>query len=262
MKSIRRWIAGHPLASKILVTVMITAFCFVLLDPDVYSFGIRFAIVFSLLCSGYLTVNYMPDKLMRQPLEQLEQHCDPYPFLAELELQIAKPREDFQGQMIRLNYAMALVHTGAHEQALQVLEDINPDRFSNPFARFIYCNNLCDVMTRLDRFQEAEIWYNKTSKIYQDLPNNRLKQRLARTMDMNEIEALYREGDYAFALRKLSRIPCPTQRSVMEAALLAARCNLALAEYDKAKEKLQYVIDHGNRLHCVAIAKALLDQIS
>lgn len=264
MKNLFRWIAAHPKASKILLIVPLSVFCFFFLDPQIYSFGIRFLIIFSLLSSALMFVNTMPDKLMRKPLEQLEQECDPYPFLAELEIQVAKPQENFQGQMIQINYAMALVHTGQNEKALEVLESIHIDRFpsASPFAKFIYYNNLCDVMTRLGRFQEANIWYDKTCQIYQDLPDNRMKQRLDRTVEMNLIESLYRDGDYPTALRKLSRIPCPTQRSVMDAALLAAKCNLGLEEFDKAKEKLQYVIDNGNKLHCVSVARELLESIS
>lgn len=264
MKNLYRWIASHPRASKILLIIPITVFCFFALDPSVYSFGIRFLIIFSLLSSALMFVNTMPDKLMRRPLAQLEQNCDPYPFLEELEIQIATPQENFQGQMILINYAMALVHTGQNEKALEILEGIEIDRYpsASPFAKFIYYNNLCDVMTRLGRYPEANIWYERACQIYRNLPNNRFKQRLERTVEMNEIENLYRDEDYAYALRRLAKIPCPTQRSLMDAALLAAKCNLGLGETEKAREKLLYVIDNGNRLHCVTVARELLATLS
>ena len=190
----------------------------------------------------------------------LEQQCDPYPFLAEMERQLPLCREDLQGQMTRINSAMALRQTGQWEQALHILQQINIDRFpaTSPFVKFVYYNNLCDILTMLERFEEAEIWYRKASQIYEDLPANRLKQRMDHTVHMNEIEALYREGDYASALRKLSRLACKTQRAIVEAALLAARCNLKQEEFDKAREKLQYVIDHGNKLFAAEEAKHLL----
>lgn len=263
MKRIYRWIANHSRLSKFIMAFSITLLCYVALDPNTFSFGSRFLITFSLLFSGYLSINTMPERLMREPLDILEQQCDPYPFLEEMERQMPLIQDNFQGQLTTINYAMALAQTGQNEKALEVLESINIDRFptASPFAKFVYCNNLCDVMMRMERFNEADIWYRKARDIYQDLPNNKLKQRFDRTAQMNEIEALYREQEYPTALRKLSRIPCQTQRALMDAALLAARCNLGLAEYDKAREKLQYVIDHGNRLACVDGAKNLLEKL-
>lgn len=263
MKAIQRWIANHPRLCKFLMAFFVTFLCYALLDSNTFSFSSRFLITFSLLFSGFLTINTMPEQLMREPLEILEQQCDPYPFLEEMERQMPLIQENFQGQLTTINYAMALVQTGQNEKALETLESINIDRFpsASPFAKFIYYNNLCDVMIRMERFSEADIWYRKAQAIFQDLPNNKLKQRLDRTAQMNEIEALYRDQDYTAALRKLSRIPCITQRSLMEAALLAARCNLGLEESEKAREKLQYVIDHGNRLACAEEAKRLLEKL-
>lgn len=260
MKSIRRWIANHPRPSKFMMAFFVTLICYIALDPNTFSFGSRFLITFSLLFSGYMTISTMPERLMKEPLDILENQCDPYPFLQELERQMGHIQDNFQGQLTTINYAMALVQTGRNEKALETLENLNIDRFptASPFAKFIYYNNLCDVMTRLERFSEADIWHRKAQAIYQDLPNNKLKQKLDRTVQMNEIEALYREQEYTIALRKLSRIPCQTQRALMDAALLAARCNLGLEEYDKAREKLQYVIDHGNRLACAEQAKRLI----
>lgn len=263
MRAFQRWIANHPRLCKFIMAFVVTLLCYILLDPNTFSFSTRFLITFSLLFSGFLTINTMPDKLLREPLETLEQQCDPYPFLEEMERQMSLVQENFQGQLTSINYAMALVQTGQNEKALETLESINIDRFptASPFAKFVYYNNLCDVMMRMERFAEADIWYRKAQSIFQDLPNNKLKQRMDRTAQMNEIEALYRDQAYTTALRKLSRIPCNTQRSLMEAALLAARCNMGLEEYDKAREKLQYVIDHGNRLACVDEAKRLLEKL-
>lgn len=260
MKSIYRWIAAHPRFSKFIIAFIITVLCFILLNPDVFSFFFRFLVVFISLFYGFLFVNTIPDRLLKEPLEILEHQCDPYPFLEEIERSLPAGKEDPHSQVTRINYAMALSQTGQYEKTLQVLQEINIDRFpaTSPFIKFVYYNNLCDTLTRMERFEEAEIWYRKSRQIYEDLPNNKLKQRMDYTVQMNEIEALYREGDYASALRKLSWLSCKTQRSLMNAALLAARCNQKLEEYDKAREKLQYVIDHGNKLFAVEEAKQLL----
>ena len=263
MKSIYRWAANHPRFAKVIISVVITVFCFWALDPEIFSFFTRFLIVFLLLFNGYLFVNTIPEKLMREPLEILEQQCDPYPFLEEMERQMGLCQDNLQGQVTHINYAMALGQTGQYEKALGILEKINIDRFpvTSPFIKYIYYNNLCDTLTHLDRFVDAEIWHRKAAQIYADLPANKARQNLDYNSQMNEIEALYREGDYPAALRKLGWLTCKTQRSLMNAAFLAANCNLKLEEYDKAREKLQYVIDNGNKLYCVEKAKQLLSEL-
>ena len=261
MKSIYRCILAHPKPAKFILALLVTVFCVYVMDAETFSFGFRFLMAFSLLFSCYTFVNSVSDLLLREPLEKLEQGCDPYPLLAEVEIHMKKLPDSFQGQMIQINYALALVQTGSYEKALEVLEAVDMDKYPNPIAKFIYYNNLCDLMTRLDRYPEADSWYRKSLEILDSMPNNRLKGRLDRTVEMNAIEALYRDQDYVGALRRLARIPCPTPRAVVDAALLAARCNLALEERDKAKEKLQYVIDNGNRLQCVTEARALLETL-
>lgn len=262
MKPIYRWIFCHQKLTKAILAVLVTTFCFLVLDPETFSFGLRFLVIFSLLFSCYNFVGSTSDLLLREPLEILEQNCDPYPLLEEVALHMRKLPEGFHGQMTQINYAMALVQTGDYDKALETLEAIDIEQMPNPYAKFIYYNNLCDLMTRLNRYPEADNWYAKTQEILDGLPNNRMKSRLDRTVEMNAIEARFRDQDYVGALRRLAKIPCPTPRSVAEAALLAARCNIALEEYDKAKEKLHYILDNGNRLHCVTEARELLEKLN
>ena len=49
MKSIYRWAANHPRLTKVIITAIITVFCFWALDPEIFSFFTRFLIVFLLL---------------------------------------------------------------------------------------------------------------------------------------------------------------------------------------------------------------------
>ena len=264
MKSIYRWLTCHPKLAKLLIAIAVTIFALIFLNPKFFSPLIRYVIVFFMLFYGFLFVNTAPEKLIREPVMIWEQQCDPYPFLEELERQLPLCKENLQGQLTHINYAMILGQVGQYEKALAEMQRINIDRFpaTAPVVKYIYYNNLCDTLTKLERFDEAEIWYRKACQIYEDLPSNKLKQKLSYNVQMNEIEEMYREKDFSGALRKLSWLSCETQRSVMDAALLAARCNLALEEQEKAKEKLQYVIDHGNRLYCVDIAKELLNTMT
>ena len=263
MKSIRRWIAVHPKPSKIILVIAITVIGFFALDPNVYSFGIRFFIMFSMLYSAILFVNTTPFKLMRKPTEILEQQCDPYPFLEELEHMVNSLPNNAQGQFFQVHYGIALAFTGQLEKGLEVMQNIPIEQFKgSAHTKLLYYCNLSDMMFRLNRFEEADALYEKTLEIYRQLPDSRGKKAWEHTLELSAIEALYRSGDYALALRKLSRIPCHTKRYVIGGTMLAARCNIALEEFDKAKEKLQYVIDNGNTLYFVNDAKSLLETLS
>ena len=261
MNSVRRWIVTHPKPAKVILVILITAFGFFALDPQVYSFGIRFLIMFSMLYSAVLLVNAMPMKLLRKPIEMLEQQCDPYPFLAEVEHLIAACPNNPQKHFYQIHHALALVFTGQMDQALEVMEHIPMDQ-APPQIKLLYHCNFCDLLFHLGQFEASSLHHEKALEIYAQMPDSRAKKSWEHTMDLNAIEENYRDGDYALALRKLSRIPSPTKRYVIEGALLAARCNLAMEDYDKATEKLQYVIDNGNKLYFVAEAKRLMIQIS
>jgi hypothetical protein len=77
-----------------------------------------------------------------------------------------------------------------------------------------------------------------------------------------ESEILYYEGDYSNALRKVAWIKLPHRKMVVEGAFLAAKCHLALEEPEKAREKLNYVVHNGNKLHIVQEANALLETLN
>ena len=182
MKSIYRCILAHPKPAKFILALLVTVFCIYVMDAETFSFGFRFLMSFSLLLSCYTFVNSVSDLLLREPLEKLEQGCDPYPLLAEVEIQMKKLPDSFQGQMIQINYALALVQTGSYEKALEVLEAVDMDKYPNPIAKFIYYNNLCDLMTRLDRYPEADSWYRKSLEV------------LDACRDFTMIREVFREG--------------------------------------------------------------------
>ena len=205
MKTFYRWIAGHPRISRAIMALVITGFCFVALNPNLIPFLPRFLIIFLLLSSGFTFLNTIPEQLLREPLHILEQQCDPYPLLEELEKQLPLCREDLQGAVTRLNYAMALGHAGQHETALDVLRNVDLDRFPNasPFIRFFYYNSLADLHTRLNNYALADLSSREALAVYDSIPQSKAKAQLDKTVQMNQMRAYFRDGDYAAALRGL-----------------------------------------------------------
>jgi tetratricopeptide (TPR) repeat protein len=264
MRSFYSWIARHGGLCRIFLFFALISFTLYASQFEYVSF---ISIYFIDLLIWFLVGRFLavaPANLTRAPLEQLNQHCDPYPFLEEMERQLTWNLTGWQHQIIQIDYAVALRETGQYHKAAELLESINIDKFPGmtPNFKYIYYHNLADILYLLNRREEARIWYKKSLQIYDDIPNVKAKQPIIYTHDMMAIEVLHYEGEYAEALQKVARINCPTPRNLLDAALLAAKCHLALEEPEKAREKLQYVIDKGNRLYIVEEAKALLETIA
>ena len=58
-----------------------------------------------------------------------------------------------------------------------------------------------------------------------------------------------------------ARIKLPAPRNILDAALLAAKCHIALEEPEKAREKLSYITEHGSKLHIATVANELLETL-
>ena len=90
----------------------------------------------------------------------------------------------------------------------------------------------------------------------------KFKQQLFATAQLSQAEVLYREGEHIQALRQAAGIKCTTKRQLLDTALLAAKCHISLEEPEMAREKLNYIVEHGNKLHIVEEAKVLLETLN
>jgi tetratricopeptide (TPR) repeat protein len=126
----------------------------------------------------------------------------------------------------------------------------------------IYYNNLTSHLHNAGQYDEAEIWYAKTLQIYSDLPENRLKKRLSHAIESATADALFRKGEYREAISLLDRITPQSQRHRVGLALLYARCAIRLDDVETARTKLQFVLQHGNRLYCVEEAGRMIETLS
>lgn len=264
MKSVYRWIANHTGLCRGILFLGLTVFTIFASSFEYVSFLSIYLVDLAIWFFAGRIIASAQGKLLQEPIELVDQQCDPYPLLEELEQQMARNGSNAQGQLTELNYAMALRTVGEDQKAASILENLNIDRFpsTSPFTKYIYYNNLSDVLFALDRVTEARIWHRKGVQIYNDLPESKMKQQLSETCQISLAEALYHEGEYSQALQTAAWIKCRSKRHLLDTALLAAKCHIALEEPEKAREKLQYVVDNGNKLHIVEEAKALLETLS
>ena len=264
MKSFYRWVNDHAGLCRGIVLLAMAAFIFYAATLEhvslltVYFIGLIVLFIFN----RFLSV--AAGKVMEEPFALCDQECDPYPLLDALRQIVAKNQNSPQQQSAQINYAQALRLVGENYKCADILAQINIDRYpaTNIYTKFIYYNSLADVLFALERDPEAHIWHRKAMQIYTDMPQNKLKQQLEPDVQLSAAGALYRAGDHITALQKVAWIKCKGKRQLLDAALLAAKCHLALEEPEKAKEKLQYVADNGNKLHIAEEARVLLETLS
>lgn len=264
MKSVYRWIADHSGLCRTLLFLILSAFTFYAVSFEYISFLNIYLLDLAIWLTAGRFIATAPVKLLQEPVTQLRQQCDPYPMMEETQRQLARKFDDPHRQFLEINYAVTLRETGQFHLAAEILESINIDKFAGttPFLKYIYYHNLCDICYLLDRREEARIWHRKFRQIYNDIPPSKGKQELAFTNDLMECELLYYESNPEEALRKVAWIKLPNLRMVLDGALLAAKCHIALEEPEKAREKLQYVVDHGNKLHIVQVAQEILESLN
>ncbi len=263
MRSILRWCARHRLLAKILLIVLICgAYTWMISDIDapIWAFVVlNGALIF--IINTY--VDACGQYLLKKPLKILKDQCNPYPFLEETQELLGYSNSKAADLALRINHAMAMREIGDFQHAWAILSTIHIDQLPGtlPSVKVVYYNNLADVLTLLDRFDEAEIWSKKALEIYHDMPNNKFKRELGHAMEVTQADHYYRDGDYRRAMENLDQISHTTLHDQVNYAWLYARCCIALGENQKAKEKLLFIIQNGNKLWCVDWAQECLQNI-
>ncbi len=264
MKSVYRFLFEHSGLCRLLLFAVLAAVTVYLVTLAHISFLTIYLVDLMIWFFVGRFISLAPAKLVEEPLRIMDRDCDPYPFLEECSYQLERLKPGPQQQLTLINQATGLRMTGENYRVAEILENLNIDKFpgTTPFVKFVYYNNLSDVLFQLDRDTEAHIWHKKAMQIYGDLPPVQAEKFYGQSMLLSQAHALYHQGEYTDALKKVTWMKCDCPRHLMDAAFLAARCHIALEEPEKAREKLLYVIEHGNKLCYTREAEELLDTLN
>ena len=263
MKGLDRWMAKHRKLAKWLFGALLVGCYSLLLVLGVPLWAVILIDLLVLLVnSAYIDGSYL--RLQKKPIQALDEGCDPYPLLQETTEQLTYGPGGFIEQCIKINQALAFREAGRYQDALDLLNSINIDRYATivPVTRFVYYNNLTDILTLMGNYTEAEIWYQKAVQIYQDLPANKDKEKLRPVVEAMAAEAWFRRGEYEKTIECSNALYPPMPSSQINQAMLIARCYIALGQPEEARKPLEFVIARGNRLHAVAQARAILNNIT
>lgn len=249
---------------KIAATVLAVALCISL----IYLFeGLQvlsglISIVFLALMLVF--INNAPNMMLTKPQAIVENECDPYPFLDAVDEALTFRLAPAVKQAMLINRAAALSWCGNKKEYCEMIKAINIDAVSGvpTVNKYVYYHNLCDVYTIEGNYAAADAIYDKAEQLY-SLLKPKLKDALLFTNRFAECEHLYRQGEVALA-REMAELlinSAPTKMSQVAIMLFAARLCIELGDNTAAREKLEAVIERGNRLYAVTEAKALLEPL-
>ncbi len=203
------------------------------------------------------------DRLRREAIASANQNCDPYPLLEEMRTQLHYSLPPMQMLMTEINYALALEHTGEYQQAYQRLNDINiaHPRIS-PNVRLVYYSNRADLCFMMGKYEEVITCHEKAVHSLENMKPGKSKETLRSLVESNYGMHHFCKEEYDAALQALEQAKPRHLSDRVSNAFTAARTFLALGEKENAIEKLQFVVENGNQMYVVTVAKDLLAEIN
>ena len=258
-----RWCAKHSrlvMFLWVVPTSVIIATAFLLLELPFW-IVILYTLVMLFLSWGF--VNSCARQLLLRAVKALNEECDPYPLLKETEDQLSYHRSQTYKQVLLINHCVALRNLGEYEKVHEQLKAIHIDKYAGtlPITKAVYYNNLADIYLCLNELEKAELWQNKSMQLFEDLKIKKQRNMISTAIQHNVAEIAYFKQDYDKSIEILNNVAETTMREAVYKALLYAKIYSKQDKIEEAKSKLYFVIDNGNNLFDVHIAKELLAKI-
>ena len=261
-EKINWWIAEHKLLGGAISAIFLCAIYTQLLLLFHAAWWVIVLVNALLLVVVWAYVEASPMFLIQKSINELNDNCDPYPLKESLERLLAKKWNASMHQSLMIDYALVHRSIGDYEKNYEMLQDINIDKTAiDPIIKVVYYNNLMDAAFYTERFEEASVWYTKMSKIYADAKDSKEKQELETIVEAGAALYAFCQKDYGKVVEVLDEIAYKDVRMKVDESLLYARACILTGDVVTAKEKLQYVIEKGNKLYAVTLAEELMSQL-
>lgn len=256
-----RLLLKHKLISMIVIALVLCAAISPFLweiSADAWIYAI-FYVFFAVLAVCF--VESSSDKLLRSAAKALNDDCDPTVLLSETEEQLKYEKRGITNQLVLLNHAVALGYTGEYSKALEILSGFDPDKykFISPYRAYIkmvYSNNMADTCDELGDLESASAWHEKALDTAKKLGVSGTKEIV-----LSRASEDLRRKDYDAALKTLEGFKEKNMLDRVCASMVYAKAYVGLGENDKAKEKLNFIIENGNKLYMVEQARKMLEGI-
>lgn len=262
MYKLNHFVVKHRVISPLifmLPALVVEMLCFGL-PPEIFTIVICVLFVYIIVITLWISKCF--SKILNGAIKRMYDECDPYPMLDETEKLLTYKFKRVQNQILVIDKCAALRNIGEYEKALNILENINIDKYPvMPYVKIVYYNNLMDLYTILGEYEKADIWHNKTMQIYSDMKSNRQKKKLESTIDIATAAKHYRHDEYDEAVKILENIKYNNLCHEIDGKMLSAKIYLKTGETEKAKAALIFIKEKGNRLYAVTAAEKMLAEI-
>ncbi len=210
---------------------------------------------------AFCFVESSSDKLLKNAAKALNNDCDPTILLGETEEQLKYVKSGVTNQLIVLNHAVALSYMGEYEKVLDILKSFDVDKYKfispyNGFVKMIYCNNMSDALDELGDSENASLWHEKTM-----LAAKKNGAANSKEIILARASEHLRKKEYEKALETLESFKSKSKLDSVCAAMVYAKAYTALGDSEKAKEKLNFIIENGNKLYMTEQAGNMLAKI-
>lgn len=258
-----KWIAKNRRFSRWIMLGVILLFVYLLKLLGVPVWVLVTLYIGLMLLSFVIIETYPPLIVQSKAVETYFNDCDPFPLLKlsrELLSSKISPSAKFP---VTLNYCVALRGIGEYQKAFDCLMELNIDALPEGAngVKFICYNNLGDTCMMLENFPEASSYYHKALEIFPLILNEQEKDHLMQIHNGIQADLCYINKDYKRSSEFLEAIESNQKESLVSYALANAKNYIKLGNFEKATEKLEFVIANGNKLFAVVEAKKLMDLI-
>ena len=259
-----RWVAEHTILAKVLLSLGIcTVYTALMYGLELSLWGIVI-VDFLLVAITCLWVSVCHMNLWNPVILKNNNECDPYPLLWETDKQMNYRMSEINREQLLLNRCVAKRNLGEYDEVYTTLMGLhlyeNPGVL--PHQKFVYLNNLFDVCLLLEKYEQADIWYQKLTEAYtQKIKNKKQKELCEDAMQIARAANCFRHGEYEECLSLLGNERSGCLANQISKAMLAANACLKLGQIDRAKTELQFVVQNGNKFYAVVQAQKTLENI-
>jgi len=190
-------------------------------------------------------------------------NCDPEKSIEILEKNLSHRKKSRYQQLYVINKSACLGALGRYSEALELLRknDFINDLKTPPGNEIIYYNNLSSNYVGLKDFDSAKESLDKAFEIYNKSKKPiQMYRTLYKCLTLSKVSMDISEGNLEnaeeFLIEELKNENI--KKNIVETNFDLARLYIKLGRNEEAKERLQYVIENGNKLYCVDEAKDLL----
>lgn len=216
--------------------------------------------------AGALTFIFLSHRRTLRALNALNQDCDPEPLLAWTEEELAywgkHPRLRQNALAIyRMDQAAALSALGHTSQALEIQQSLDPKGMT-PLSRVFYYTNLASFYVDLEQLPQAEEALTQAQLLLRlDPPSRKQAAQLRDCHLHSQLELSLLRGETQGVEEPLLALLERTQGEYAKLCQLHTLARLLLLEgrLPEAREHLEYIVAHGNKLHVRLQAQELLD---